>query len=107
MPLARLGGVDPVGMTVQGSTREQPRRERQGGYPRPQSPGKRLIAAALPNADPDRYEVLYMLAADGSLAEILIRDIASGAEVARMSPEDLDRIFQQTESTGLLFESKG
>ena len=107
MPDVKLTAVDRVGMAVQGAAREQPRRQPRGGYPRPKPPGSRLITATVPGADPERYEVLYMLAEDGSLAEIRIREIDSGTEVARLLPRDIERLFQEADPGGLLFESRG
>lgn len=107
MAEVRLTAIDPVGMTVQGAGRDAPRRQYQGGNQRPKSPGKRLIAAALPGHDPERYEVLYVLADDGSLSQLLIREVANGNEVARLLPADLARLYKEADPGGLLFESRG
>ena len=103
----KLARVDSVHIALEGARREQRRPPRRDGEQEKGTPHDRLVAAAAPGVDPDACEVEYVLDAEGNLKAVVIRELGSGRELARIAPEALGHLTASGESRGLLFERKG
>ena len=108
MTTPRLDPIDRIYIPTERTAWEQPRRR--PAYPRAGSkatPRQRLVESALPGTDPDTCEVDMVLDADGLLTAIIIRSLASGEELKRLSPDDLASIGGQAGASGMLVERRG
>ena len=108
MPELKLARVDTVHTVTeavrQDGQRRQPRRE---PNPRARSPRGRLLATLYPAGDPETCEVDYVVDATGVLTAILVRDIATGAVLSRISARDLGTLQAAGDGAGLLYERRG
>jgi hypothetical protein len=87
-----------------GNPRREPGRERSR---RQYSAKAGLLAATLPHQDPETVEVDYAVDAEGLLTAILVRDLASGAVLARVPASELALLGGEPGTSGLLYERRG
>lgn len=73
---------------------------------RPKPQGDRLLAIAAPGLDPATLDVAYHFDRDGSLLEVVVRERATGRQIAVLGPADIARIAA-TSTPGMLVERKG
>ena len=66
-----------------------------------------LLAAALPQADPEQCEMVYQLDGLGQIVGILVRHTGTEAIIATFDLDDLTRLVAETGQSGVLFESRG
>lgn len=84
-----------------------------GGQPRERAargrPARipRVLAAALPQADPDECEMLYEFDATGAMNGVLVRNALTKATIARFDLADLTRLVSTSGASGVLFERRG
>ena len=86
---------------------QQPRRELPPRRPKAAPRLSAIVAAAVPDADPELCEMLYETDAAGSLLGVVVRDTATQRELARFNLEQLAHLVATTGQRGVLFESKG
>ena len=88
----RLAPIDPVHTAPERvDTGLQDRRgSRNQQHPRRQkSARERLVAIMAPSRAPETCEVDYIVDASGIMVAILVRDLATGEDIARIKAEDL------------------
>ena len=108
MPDIRLERVEPVRIRTEATHWEQRRRrDQQQPGDRRQTPRERLLAAVLPGTTPETCEFLVDIDENGEPIGILVRDLASGRVLARMSNERLARLDAGATPGGLFVERKG
>jgi hypothetical protein len=108
MPDLRLERVEPVRIRTEATHWEQRRsRDHQQPKERRQSARERLLADILPGSTPETCEFLVDVNENGEPIGIVVRDIATGSVLARMSNERLARLDTAGTPGGLFFESKG
>jgi hypothetical protein len=70
-------------------------------------PRERLVEATLAGTDPETCEIEMVLDSKGILVAVVIRDIASGAELARVDPAVLAALEGSSGDGGMLLERRG
>lgn len=108
MSTLRLEGVERIHIPTERTSWEQAGRGRQGSpLPRRPKPRERLVEAALAGTDPETCEVEMLLDAEGLLLAVVIRDLASGAVLARVDPKELASFEATAGDGGMLLERRG
>ncbi|MBE7520146.1 MAG: hypothetical protein HS107_12990 [Thermoflexaceae bacterium] len=104
----KLTNVEPVRIRTEATHWEQRRsRDQYQQRERRRAPRERLLAAILPGRTPETCEFLADLNQDGEPVGIVVRDVATGRVLARVTNEQLARFDSAGAPGGLLFERKG
>lgn len=108
MSTPRLEAVERVHIPAERTAWEQPRRRpAYAAMPSNRRPKHRLVESVLPGHDPETCEVDMVLDESGNLTAIVIRNLASGEELTRLSTADLALIGTHSIGGGLLVERRG
>lgn len=103
-----VGRVEPARIAAEaahfGGNGGQPR-DRQARSKTARIP--RVLAAAIPQVDPDKCEMLYLFDDAGDMSGVLVRNATTKATVARFDLVDLTRLVSTSGASGVLFERRG
>lgn len=104
----RLEAVERIHIPAERAAWEQSARGRRGpALPPKRKPRERLVEALLAGTDPETCEVEMLLDDHGLLVAVVIRDLASGALLARVDPAELASFEAAAGDGGILLERRG
>lgn len=98
--------IDPVSTRVHAAQWEHHGSRRQQRQPR-QGSRERLLQAALPGCDPERFDLQCEADAAGGLTGVAVVEIATGRIVAHIGIEQIARLSEASDQRGLFFERRG
>ena len=108
MNTLRLEPVERVHIPAERTAWEQQARARHGQEVPPKRKSReRLVETLLAGTDPDTCEVEMVLDGAGILVAVVIRDLASGAELVRVDPKELASFEATAGDGGMLLERRG
>jgi len=103
-----LASVAPVSIGVHQATWDQAGSHPRHQYRQPRRNARqRLLAAILPARDPETCDVACEFDAHGELEGVVVRDVASGHVIARVSARQIAQLSEVSDQRGLLFERRG
>lgn len=108
MNTTRLDAVERIHLPTERTAWDHPGRGPRGrAFPPKRKPRERLVEAALAGTDPETCEVEMVLDEAGLLVAVVIRDLASGAVLARVDPKELATFEAAAGDGGILLERRG
>ena len=108
MSTLRLEAIERIHIPAERAAWDQPGRR----YPKPLQPSKRkprerLIEATLAGTDPETCEIEMVLNESDVMVAVVIRDLASGAVLARVEANVLAALEATEGDGGMLLERRG
>lgn len=104
----RLEAIEHIHIPAERAAWEQSARGRRSpALPAKRKPRERLVEALLAGTDPETCEVEMLLDDAGLLTAVVIRDLSSGAVLARVDPVELASFEAAAGDGGILLERRG
>ncbi len=101
----KLAPVEPVRISTEAARWNNQRGRNSQRRSRHSASRARLVAAIVPGGDPESCEVDYVVDAQGTILSLVVRDVETGLELARITPNQLALAAGEAPS-GLLFEQR-